>query len=175
MRVVIDAFEGIANVATALNQPVLTARLFGATAALREAVGTTILLAVDRAAHDRATAAARQALGDDVFAAAVAAGRTLTPEQAIAEVVAFVAPPVATPTSEPADRVHFTEREAEVLRLLVAGHPDRAIAEALYLSVRTVENHVARIFAKLGVRTRTAAATAAITGGLVDPGVPPSA
>jgi DNA-binding NarL/FixJ family response regulator len=38
-------------------------------------------------------------------------------------------------------------------------NPD--IAAALFLSVRTVENHVAHIMAKLGVRTRTAAATAA--------------
>jgi DNA-binding NarL/FixJ family response regulator len=55
----------------------------------------------------------------------------------------------------------------EVLRLLVAGETDRAIAEALFLSVRTVEGHVARICGKLGVRTRTAAAAAAIAEGLV--------
>jgi DNA-binding NarL/FixJ family response regulator len=45
-----------------------------------------------------------------------------------------------------------------------------AIAAALFLSVRTVENHGARIFAKLGVRTRTAAAAAA---GHVAPAPPP--
>nr|MBA2520756.1 response regulator transcription factor [Chloroflexia bacterium] len=39
----------------------------------------------------------------------------------------------------------------------------------LFISVRTVENHVARIFAKLGARTRTAAVTMAIASGLVDP------
>ena len=46
---------------------------------------------------------------------------------------------------------------------------DPAIAAALFLSARTVENHVARILAKLAVRTRTAAVAAAIAAGLVDP------
>ncbi|MDQ3694781.1 MAG: LuxR C-terminal-related transcriptional regulator [Chloroflexota bacterium] len=63
----------------------------------------------------------------------------------------------------------MTPREAEILRLLVAGLTDPAIAAALFISVRTVENHVARIFTKLGVRTRTAAVTTAIARGLVDP------
>ena len=61
----------------------------------------------------------------------------------------------------------LTAREVEILRLLVVGQTNSAIAEALFLSVRAVENHIARICAKLGVRTRTAAATAAIAAGLV--------
>ena len=69
----------------------------------------------------------------------------------------------------------LTVREAEILPFLVVGETNSAIAGALFLSVRTVENHVARIFAKLGVRTRTAAATAAITAGLVAPPPPPPA
>lgn len=54
--------------------------------------------------------------------------------------------------------------------MLVSGRSDREMSEALYLSVRTVEAHVARLRAKLGVRTRTAAVTTAIAIGLVDPG-----
>ncbi len=44
---------------------------------------------------------------------------------------------------------------------------DPQIADTLFISVRTVENHVAHILAKLGVHTRTAAASAAIAAGLV--------
>ena len=58
---------------------------------------------------------------------------------------------------------------ADILRLLATGLPDRAIAEALFLSVRTVEAHVARILAKLGVHTRTAAVAAALADGLAEP------
>ncbi len=61
-----------------------------------------------------------------------------------------------------------------MLALLAAGRTDREIAGALFVSVRTVEHHVARILAKLGVRTRTAAATAAIASGLVNPTDPRS-
>ncbi len=49
-------------------------------------------------------------------------------------------------------------REAEVLRLLADGLTDRAIADALTISPRTVESHVGSVLAKLGVRNRAEAA-----------------
>jgi DNA-binding CsgD family transcriptional regulator len=52
----------------------------------------------------------------------------------------------------------LTARESEVATLIASGKTNRAIAEALVLSERTVENHVASIFAKLGVASRTALA-----------------
>jgi DNA-binding CsgD family transcriptional regulator len=48
----------------------------------------------------------------------------------------------------------LTERELEVALLVIEGASNREIAAALYLSVRTVEVHVGRILAKLGVRSR---------------------
>ena len=53
-----------------------------------------------------------------------------------------------------------------------SGQTDPDIAEALFVSVRTVETHVAHVLAKLGVRTRTAAVAAAIAARLVTPGSP---
>ena len=50
--------------------------------------------------------------------------------------------------------VPLTDREREIALLAAAGHPSRAIAERLYLSVRTVDNHLARIYDKLGVSSR---------------------
>ncbi|MBX7268708.1 LuxR family transcriptional regulator [Micromonospora sp. Llam7] len=52
----------------------------------------------------------------------------------------------ATPT--------LTEREWEVARLAADGGTSRAIAEQLFLSARTVENHLQRIYSKLGVTGR---------------------
>ena len=52
----------------------------------------------------------------------------------------------------------LTRREAQVLELLGAGCTDAQIADRLFLSSKTVSNHVTAILAKLGVRTRQEAA-----------------
>jgi DNA-binding NarL/FixJ family response regulator len=54
--------------------------------------------------------------------------------------------------------VRLSEREREVLRLLAKGRTDREIAEALTISPRTAETHVAAILRKLEVRNRSEAA-----------------
>jgi DNA-binding CsgD family transcriptional regulator len=54
--------------------------------------------------------------------------------------------------------VELTPRELEVLEHVAAGRTDREIAALLYVSVRTVQKHLAHVYEKLGVRTRTAAA-----------------
>jgi DNA-binding CsgD family transcriptional regulator len=61
----------------------------------------------------------------------------------------------------------LTAREVEVLRLVAGGATNRAIAEQLVLSERTVDRHVSNIFAKLGVSSRTAAAAYAFERQLV--------
>jgi DNA-binding CsgD family transcriptional regulator len=48
----------------------------------------------------------------------------------------------------------ITEREREIVMLAAAGLSNRQIAERLSVSVRTVEGHVYRIFAKLGIEHR---------------------
>ncbi|MFN0182865.1 MAG: response regulator transcription factor [Aquabacterium sp.] len=49
--------------------------------------------------------------------------------------------------------VDLTEREQEVMRLVVAGRPNKLIADALQISVRTVEVHRARLFEKMSVKS----------------------
>jgi DNA-binding CsgD family transcriptional regulator len=49
----------------------------------------------------------------------------------------------------------LTEAEARVAKLAAAGRTNREIADTLFMSVRTVEGHLSRSYAKLGVRSRT--------------------
>ena len=68
--------------------------------------------------------------------------------------------------AEPHPSSRLTERERAVLRLLAEGRSDREIAEELAISPRTAMTHVANILGKLGVNSRTAAASLAIRTGL---------
>ena len=60
----------------------------------------------------------------------------------------------------------LTARENDILALLAEGRSNREIAQALYLSEKTVKAHLAAIFRKLGVTNRTQAAMAAVSMGV---------
>jgi DNA-binding NarL/FixJ family response regulator len=66
----------------------------------------------------------------------------------------------------------LTEREAEVLEWLAAGRSNQAIADALRVSVRTVENHVQNLYGKLGIHHRAQAVRLALHLGYVLPLTP---
>jgi DNA-binding CsgD family transcriptional regulator len=74
----------------------------------------------------------------------------------LAAVRAFVGE--AEPPAAPPD---LSAREAEVLELVAAGLENEAIAERLYISVRTVERHLSNTYVKLGVSGKSARAAAA--------------
>ena len=61
----------------------------------------------------------------------------------------------------------LTERELEVLQLIVEGCSNAAIAERLYITVGTVKTHVRNILNKLCADDRTQAAVRALRSGLV--------
>ena len=67
----------------------------------------------------------------------------------------------------------LTDREREVLVLLAGGKSNRAIAQELFISEKTVATHVSHIFTKLGVTSRSAATAHAYDHGYVTGVVPP--
>jgi two-component system, NarL family, response regulator YdfI len=79
-----------------------------------------------------------------------------------AGLVVLAEPPIAPEMIEP-----LTDRELELLDLLAEGLSNKLIAHRLSISEHTVKTHVASIFAKLGVSSRTEAVSQAIRRGLV--------
>lgn len=61
----------------------------------------------------------------------------------------------------------LTERELQVLELIVAGQTNTEIAKQLYLSLGTVKTHIRNVFSKLSASDRTEAAVRALRSGLV--------
>ncbi len=61
----------------------------------------------------------------------------------------------------------LTDREVDVLRLAARGLSNKEIAGELVVSARTVQHHLASVYAKTGRRTRAGAAVFAIEHGLV--------
>ncbi len=98
-----------------------------------------------------------------------AGGRVFTPEQERGAVDALGR--MARRVREASGiATHLTSREAEILRLISKGLTMRQIAVRLSVSPRTVESHIARLYRKLGVRTRVQAVGRAASLGLVDLG-----
>ena len=69
----------------------------------------------------------------------------------------------------PQNQVQFTEREQDVLKLIVAGMTNKEVAQRLDISPRTVNFHLDNIYSKLGVNSRTEAAVFALRLGIIKP------
>jgi non-specific serine/threonine protein kinase len=143
--------------------------LLGAGEALSESLGVPRMLGTaDQRARLHQSLIAQ--LGQERFDAEHAAGAQTPPEMAAAANVAFDAAhaaPEPNPVNPQTPDLVLTPREQEVLNLLAAGMRDRAIADQLFLSVRTVQGHVARITYKLGATSRTSAMAIAFSRGLI--------
>lgn len=93
--------------------------------------------------------------------AAASGKRTLSPDALEALIRAHTSPRVH-PDS------HLTEREYEVIRLMVQGLKNPQIAEELFITLSTVKFHISMIFKKLNVATRTEAVVKVMELGLLD-------
>jgi NarL family two-component system response regulator YdfI len=98
---------------------------------------------------------------------AAARGETLLKPEIMARVLAH-ADSVSVPVSARMPvTAELTERERQVLRLVVRGAQNKEIASQLNITERTVKAHLASIFNRLGVNSRTEAAAVAMRLGLV--------
>jgi non-specific serine/threonine protein kinase len=165
--------EGLAAVARSEGDLLRTARLLAAADALREVNGTPVPVP-EQAAHEACLAAARDALGEQRFAAAWAAGRALSVDEAVGEALGVrepapaAAPPVRLVTAPSAGPL--SRREVEVAALIAQGLTNRQIAEELVVSEWTVDTHVRHILTKLELRSRAQVAAWTIERGLASKG-----
>jgi DNA-binding NarL/FixJ family response regulator len=81
----------------------------------------------------------------------------------------FIKLPEKETQEEQQSQERLTDRERQILRLIVEGLPNKEIASRLFLSPKTVDNHRARIMAKLGRHDVIGLVKYAIATGLVDP------
>jgi DNA-binding CsgD family transcriptional regulator len=157
--------EGIARclanfavLATTLRQWPVAAGLIGAVESLKLTLGYGFH-PPEAPRYARAEEETRRALGE-AFAAQFAAGQAWAIEEALAvatEIAGSVAPDAMRKDSDQTATHGLTPREREILRLLTAGHSNRAIAERLFISPTTVATHLANLYGKLGVDSRAQA------------------
>ncbi|MGZ5394781.1 MAG: response regulator transcription factor, partial [Mycobacterium sp.] len=103
-------------------------------------------------------AAAYKALGDnDIAAADAATAQSIYTQLGLGGNIASA--PLAG---------GLTRREIEILTRIASGATNRQVAEALFISDKTVGRHLANIYAKLGVSSRTAAVSWAYANKVVD-------
>jgi DNA-binding NarL/FixJ family response regulator len=121
----------------------------------------TVFAAMRAGARGYVLKGASQEEIDRALHAVVAGEAIFSPGVASRVLSHFSAPPVSgTPFPQ------LTEREREVLDLVAAGRRNAVIAEQLFLSPKTVANHISAIFAKLAVGDRAEAIVRAREGGL---------
>ncbi|HEX5850107.1 MAG TPA: tetratricopeptide repeat protein [Rubrobacter sp.] len=158
---VASVLEALAEAAAASKHFGRSARLFGAAEALRESTGVPVP-PCENPEYDRALAAVRTRVGDGEFSLLRAEGRSMKLEAAVS---LALEPDVAPPTL--ASQGVLSARETEVLGLVAEGLTDQEVAQRLYLSPRTVGQHLSSVYRKLGVRSRTAATHEATERGIL--------
>jgi non-specific serine/threonine protein kinase len=147
---------GLASVAVYQTHPVRAARLWGAAECMSETYGARFSHA-GRAAidYEGRLVLARSQLDEAAWIAAWTEGRAMDAEQAIEYALDQQLPP--EPDAFELYPSGLSAREAEVLRLVATGLTNAQVAENLFLSSRTVGWHLASIYRKLGLHSRTEA------------------
>jgi predicted ATPase/DNA-binding CsgD family transcriptional regulator len=163
---VAECLEGVAAV-IADAQPQRAAQLLGAADENRKASGAPVA-AVDVRRYAQLVARVKNHLGEQAFATDWAAGRDLHIDSAVDLALHVDVTDGATPTPAPLDEASLlSPRQRNVALLIARGSSNREIADALVLSIKTVETHIQHIFTKLNVKSRAEIAVWASRHGLL--------
>ena len=147
------ALEVHAWLAARAGRAARTAWLLGAAAPRWEKVGGRLAgAAVLEEFHRQAAEAACQALGDERYGVLVRAGEQHPLDQVLSRTLDDADELPGTAPSVPPSVL--TGREQQIAELVASGLSNRAIAERMVISKRTVDAHVEHIFAKLGLKSR---------------------
>jgi predicted ATPase/DNA-binding CsgD family transcriptional regulator len=145
-----DVFEFLAVLAIASESYADAARLGGAAEDFRRTMGL-VRFTVHDGEYEASVAALRDAMPPEDFDAAWAEGSALSTEEAIA-----YAQRGRGDRKRPATGwASLTPAELDVVGLVAEGLTNKDVAGRLFISPRTVQSHLAHVFAKLGVTTRT--------------------
>jgi DNA-binding CsgD family transcriptional regulator len=153
--------EALAGLAALAESPAEAARLFGAAEAARDAYGLA-RYAVEGETYAADVKRARLALPGPDFDEAWEQGRSMSLEEA----VAYASRGRGERKRPSTGWASLTPTELEVVGHVAAGLTNPQIAERLFVSRSTVKQHLAHIFTKLGVSTRTELASMATRRGL---------
>ena len=153
---VVDSLESVARHGAAIKGPADTVRILAASETARAA------LAIERAPDRRASVDGTieellRSLGRDAFDTAWTEGARLS----LTDATAYASRARGARSRPRSGRDSLTPTEQEVVRLVVDGLTNPAIAAKLFMSRSTVKAHLTRIYAKLGVANRTELATRA--------------
>lgn len=166
--IVAHCLDGLAATAASEGGSERAARLWGAAEALLETTEVTAYpYTPDPSLYRSHVSSARARLGEEMFEAAWSEGRAMSAGQAAEYAWQRSPEPPTTQEAPCPDAAGLSVREVEVLRLVAEGLTDAQVAESLYVSPRTVGNHLRSIYRKLGVTSRTAAARRTVENRLV--------
>ena len=172
-RGIILCLNVLGYLAAARGDAPCSVRLFGAVDAINETIGVRRAVTLHSANPDRSVATLsviRERLGVAAFKEAWDAGQTMTVDEAVALALSTTPTDPRTAKRDGIDRTlrdaGLTQRETEVLHLIVQGNSNQEIAATLVLSTRTVERHIAKLYAKLGAHSRVDATAYALRHGM---------